>query len=95
MAIGNNPNVQQLNAEAAQIAGSWRSLAEQTMDLQNYVTSQGQQGLVALGFASGDATQFATECNYMATLAQVVEGLATQSSEFNFISALVPLTGPN
>jgi hypothetical protein len=95
MAIGNIDNVQQLNSMAAQFAGSWRSLAEQTMELQNYVIAQGSAGLQALGFSSADAASYITECNYMATLAQVVQGLAAQPTDFNFISALIPLTGPS
>lgn len=95
MAIGNQPNVQQLNSQAAQLAGTWRSTAEQTLALQAYVTGLGQAGLVALGFASGDATTFITACNYMATMAQVFQGTATQGTDFNFQNALVALTGPN
>lgn len=95
MAIGNQPNVQQLNAMAAQIAGQYRSNAQAALQLQAYVTGLGQAGLVALGFASADATSLTTCCNYMATLAQVFQGTASQGTNFNFQNALIPLTGPN
>jgi hypothetical protein len=95
MAIGNDPSLAQLNSLAANLATQWRNLAVQTMELQNYAVAAGQAGLVAKGFASGDATTFLTQCNYMATLAQVVQGTATQSSLFNFVTALIPLTGPS
>jgi len=97
MAIGNQPNAAQLNAQAAQLAMSWRSLAQQTAALQAYVTGLGSAGLQAapLSFSSGDASAFITACNYMATLAQVYQGTATQGSLFNFGNALVALTGPS
>lgn len=95
MAIGNQPNVQQLNAMAAQIAGQYRSNAEAALQLQAYVVGLGHAGLMALGFTDADATLLATCCNYMATLAQVFTGAATQGSTFNFQNALIPLTGPS
>jgi hypothetical protein len=95
MAIGNDPNMQQINSEAAQIAGQFRSNALQAQELQAYVVGLGQAGLVALGFASGDATLLLTCCSYMATLAGVYQGTVTQGSLFNFQNALVALTGPN
>ena len=55
----------------------------------------GHSGLMALGFSDADATAFATACNYMATMAQVFQGTATQGSMFSFQNALVMLTGPN
>jgi len=95
VAIGNQPNVQQLNSQAAQLAATWRSTAQQTLALEAYVTGLGQAGLVSLGFASADATAFITACNYMTTMAQVFQGTATQGTDFNFQNALVVLTGPN
>jgi len=102
MAIGNQPNVAQLNSQAAQLAGTWRSTAQQTLALQAYVTGLGQAGLVALGFASGDATAFIAAVNNMATMAQIFQGTVQQggtggtgASLFNFQNALVALTGPN
>jgi hypothetical protein len=95
VAVGNIPNQQQLNSQAAQLAGQWRSIAEQTTYFQAYINSLGTAGLQALGFTSGDATTMVTMSNYMLTLAQVFQGTATQGSEFNFQNALVALTGPN
>lgn len=95
MAIGNQPNVQQINAQAAQLASTWRSTAQQTLAFQAYVVALGQAGLVTLGFTSGDATSMLTMANYMATMAQVFQGAATQASLFNFQNALVAVTGPN
>lgn len=95
MAVGNQPNVAQLNSQAAQYASQWRSIAAQTLALQAYVTSLGHAGLMTLGFTDADATTFITQCNYMATMAQVFQGTATQGSQFNFQNALVVLTGPN
>ena len=95
MAIGNQPNVQQLNSQAAQLASTWRSTAQQTLALQSYVTSLGQAGLVALGFAAADATSFTTAVNQMATMAGLFQGTATQATVFNFQNAMVALTGPN
>lgn len=102
MAIGNQPNQQQLNSQAAQLASTWRSTAQQTLALQAYVTGIGQAGLVALGFASADATAFITAVNNMSTVAQVFQGTVQQggtggtgASLFNFQNALVALTGPS
>ena len=51
---------------------------------------------MTLGFASGDRfTTMIAQADYMLTLAGVFLGTATQASEFNFETALVPLTGPN
>lgn len=95
MAIGNQPNVAQLNSQAAQIASTWRSTAQQTLALQAYVTGLGQAGLVTLGFSSADATAFITVVNQMSTMAGLFQGTATQATTFNFQNALVALTGPN
>jgi hypothetical protein len=102
MPIGNQPNVQQLNSQAAQLAGTWRTASQQTLELQAYVTGLGQAGLVALGFASADATAFINVVNNMATMAQIFTGTVQQggtggtgASLFNFQNALVALTGPN
>lgn len=95
MAIGNIPNMQQVNSQAAQLAGSWRTVAEQTIAFAAYIASLGSAGLQALGFTSGDATAMITMSNYMLTMAQVFQGTATQASDFNFQNALVALTGPN
>lgn len=95
MAIGNQPNVAQLNAQAAQIASTWRSTAQQTLALQAYVVGLGQAGLVSLGFASADATALTNAVNQMATMAGLFQGTATQATTFNFQNAMVVLTGPN
>ena len=102
MAIGNQPNVQQLNSQAAQLASAWRSDAQQALALQAYVTALGQAGLVALGFVAADATAFTTAVNNMATMAQIFQGTVQQGGTggtgatlFNFQNALVALTGPN
>lgn len=95
MAIGNIPNMQQVNSQAAQLAGTWRSTAQQTVAFQAYIGSLGTAGLEALGFTATDAASMITMSNYMLTLAQVFQGAATQSTDFNFQNALVALTGPN
>lgn len=102
MAIGNQPNLQQLNSQAAQLAGTWRSTAEQTIALQAYVVGLGQSGLVALGFSSADATALLNAVSLMNTLALIFQGSVQQggtggtgASLFNFQNALVVLTGPN
>lgn len=95
MAIGNIPNQQQLNSQAAQLAGSWRSTGQQTVAFQAYIASLGTAGLQALGFTAGDAASMITMSNYMLTMAQVFQGTATQATQFNFQNALVALTGPN
>jgi hypothetical protein len=95
MAIGNIDNVQQLNSMAAQYAGQYRSVSEQVMDLQDYVTAQGSAGLQALGFSSADATAFITQVSYLANIAGVIQGTATVASPFNFVNELIALTGPS
>jgi hypothetical protein len=94
MAIGNAPSVAQLNSQAAQVALQLRSACQQALALQAYVVSLGQAGLVSLGFTSADATAMLNQCSYMATVAGVFTGTATQGSMFNFQNALVALTGP-
>jgi hypothetical protein len=95
VAIGNIPSLAQVNSQAYQIALQYRSAAQQALAFQAYVNALGQSGLVALGFASADASALITQANYMATLAQVYEGTATQASLFNFQNALIALTGPS
>jgi hypothetical protein len=95
MAIGNVLNMQQINSMAGQIADTFQSNAEQALEFQAYIVGLGTAGLEALGFASADATTMITMVDYMATLAQVYQGTATQATEFNFANALVALTGPN
>jgi len=95
MAIGNIPNQQQVNSQAAQLASQWRSCAQQSQYFEAYIATLGTAGLIALGFASADATNMVTMANYMLTLSQVFSGTATQASEFDFQNALVALTGPN
>jgi hypothetical protein len=95
VAIGNIPNQQQVNSQAAQLAGQWRSCAQQSQYFWAYIFSLGQAGLVALGFSAADATAMTTNANYMLTLSQVFQGTATQGTMFNFQNALVTLTGPN
>jgi hypothetical protein len=94
VAIGNTPTMAQLNAQAAQVAMAFRTNAQQALALQAYVVGLGSAGLQAMGFAAADATAMLAQCNYMATLAQVFQGTATQGSMFNFQNALVALTGP-
>jgi hypothetical protein len=102
MAIGNQPNVAQINSQAAQIALQHRANAQAALQFQAYVVALGQAGLVALGFAAADATALLTQANYMATLAQIYQGTVQQggtggtgASLFNFQNALVALTGPS
>jgi hypothetical protein len=95
MTIGNGSLTKaQLDALSAQIAGQWVALARQSVALQAYVVALGTAGLQGIGFSAGDAATQQTQCNYMSTLAGVVQGTATQATTFNFVSALVPLTGP-
>lgn len=94
MAIGNIPTVAQLNSQGAAIAQAFRASAAQALSYQAYVVGLGQAGLVTLGFASADATALIAAADYMATLAQVYQGTATQATDFNFSNALVTLTGP-
>lgn len=95
MAIGNIPNMQQVNSQAAQLAGTWRSISEQTIAFAAYVNNLGTAGLIALGFASADATAMVSNTDLMLTMAQVFTGTATQGTTFNFQNALVALTGPS
>lgn len=102
MAIGNQPNVQQLNSQAAQLAGTWRSTADQTAALQAYVVSLGHAGLMTLGFTDADATALLNAVSLMNTMALIFQGTVQQggtggtgASLFNFQNALVVLTGPN
>jgi len=102
MAIGNDPNMAQINSQIAQLAGTWRSTAQQTLAFQAYVVGLGTAGLIAKGFTSGDATSIINMANYMGTLAGVYGGTVQQggtggtgASLFNFQSALIAVTGPN
>jgi hypothetical protein len=94
VAIGNVPSQAQLNNQAAQLATTVRQWAYQALIFQVYVVAQGTAGLEALGFASADASSMVSMADYMATIAQVYQGTATQDSEFNFQDALSALTGP-
>jgi hypothetical protein len=102
MAIGNQPNVAQVNSQAAQIAVQFRSSAQAALQFQAYVVALGSTGLVALGFTSADAAALLAVANNMATLAQIYQGTVQQggtggtgASLFNFQNALVAVTGPS
>ena len=95
MAIGNIPSQAQLNSQIAQIAGTFVSNAIAAQKLAAYANGLGTAGLQALGFTSGDATTFIAQADYLSTVAGVIQGTATQGTDFNFVGAWVTVTGPN
>jgi hypothetical protein len=94
MAVGTTATAAQMNAQLASVAMALRSTAQQILALSVYANELGLAGLEAIGFGSDDAQTFLNMCDYMATVAQVYQGTATQGSEFNFSDALTAVTGP-
>lgn len=96
MSVGIQQSWQGLNNQAAQLALDMTNNAAAVLKLQAYLVAEGTSGLVALGDTSGgtDAQTLINLVDYMATVAQVFQGTATQGSQFNFANALVALTGP-
>jgi hypothetical protein len=94
MAVGTTATAAQMNAQLASVAMALRSTAQQILSLSVYANDLGLAGLEAVGFGSDDAQTFLNMVDYMATVAQVYQGTATQGSEFNFSDALTAVTGP-
>jgi hypothetical protein len=102
MAIGNAATQTQasVNNYAAQTAIQLRTVMNQISALAVEVNNLGTAGLIALGFASADATAMVSAVDNMLSLAQIYQGSLQQggtggtgASLFNFQTALVALTG--
>lgn len=95
MAVGNQATLTQalVNSYAAQLAIQLRSMCQQILTFQAAVVALGLTGLQGIGFTAADAQIILNMANYMATIAQVYQGTATQATTFNFENALTALTG--
>lgn len=96
MAVGTQSNAGNINQTLTNLALALRNDVQDILNLQQYLngaTGLGLAGLEALGYSAADAQVVLSMANYMATIAQVYNGTATQASLFNFGSALTPLWG--
>jgi hypothetical protein len=91
MATGQQATIAQVNTQLTSLALQLRNLAGQIMDQHTFLNKQGHDGLVALGFEDADATDVLARIDYMATIAQIYEGNATQATTFDFEDALCSL----
>jgi hypothetical protein len=71
-----------------QFAITLRDGAANILQQHAYLNKLGTDGLVALGFDAADAQEVLNLIDYMATLAQVYKGTATQATAFPFEDAL-------
>jgi hypothetical protein len=82
-------HAKQVQADMADVVKLWNWIATLGAD-----QAAQQAGLATLGFSSGDAATFWTKANNLFAVAQVYYGLGTQTSAFNFDSALAGVRGP-
>jgi hypothetical protein len=95
-----------LNNQLGDLAVRARNLAAEIIALQQETISQGQAGMVALGFsgdptvtsetdpAAGDAGLFRYKTDLLGTWAQVFMGQAGQADPFDFNNAVADVCGP-
>jgi hypothetical protein len=97
MAVGIQANYGLLQQQIGQTAISLRNDCRAILNLWRWVNNPavGQAGLVALGFSTADAANAIAQINFMATIAQIYTGTATQSVTFDFDNQLSPLWGGN
>lgn len=93
MAVGNQPQLSAVNAALGNYATNLRDLCRSIANFAEWANSEGQAGLVAIGFSSADATTFLNMVSYMNTISGVYFGTATQGTQFNFDNALSILWG--
>jgi len=91
MAVGAQTNQGNVNQTLTNLAVRGRDLAIDALKQWSFLNKLGQQGLEDLGFAAADAQEVLTLIDYMATLAQIYQGQATQASPFNYQDALTLL----
>lgn len=85
-----------LNSEAVAVAQTFAANAIRAVALAKYVDGLGVPGLENAGFtASADATAFQQAVDLMKTIALIIQGQATQDSDFDFTNALANYIGPS
>jgi hypothetical protein len=97
MTVGIQANYGLLQQQIGQLALNLRNDCQNILNLWEWVNSpsMGATGLEALGFSTADATEAVTQINYMATVAQLYKGNATQPTVYDFDTQLAPLWGGN
>lgn len=95
MTVGLAPTVDQINSNLASDAIELRDWAVRALRHWQEVNKLGLAGLMAapLSMAQVDAQAVLDRSNYMATIAQVYRGTATQGTMFNFDDALCSTWG--
>jgi hypothetical protein len=88
MVVGNQASVGSINNTLTQYALSLRDTCQNIINFQEFITTTGVAGLETIGFESTDAASVVTMASYMNTIAEVFNGDATQSAEFDFSNAL-------
>lgn len=94
MAVGNQASEASINQALTSYSVQLREICQNILNLQQFLNGAaglGLAGLEALGYSQADAQVVLSMASYMATIAQVYDGTATQASLFNFGSALSPL----
>jgi hypothetical protein len=93
MAVGAQASEGSINSTLTQLALGLRDQCAQVLNFSEWVNGLGVAGLEALGFSAADAQTALNLADYMATIAGVYKGTATQGTAFNFDNALSVLWG--
>jgi hypothetical protein len=88
MTIGTQATSTTINNTLTQYAIQLRDICQDITNLQQYLVTLGTAGIEALGYDPADAASVQQMASYLATIAGVFAGTATQASEFNFGNAL-------
>jgi hypothetical protein len=92
MAAGLQPSQAGINQAAGGLATSLRDIFQQIENLQAWLATEGQAGLVTLGFTAQDAATIISTFGNLQTLANVWNGTAAPA-EFNYLANTQALWG--
>jgi hypothetical protein len=85
MTAGNQPSQPQINSQISAMALSLRNDMQNVLNFNTWLSAVGGASfLQGLGFSSGDAATVVSTFGNLAILAQIYQGLATQSAAFNY-----------
>lgn len=85
MTAGNQPTVNSVNSQVAQMAVALRNDFQTLLNWSAWLNTVGATGLQAIGFTPGDANTIVAAIGNLADLAGIYQGLAAQIAlPFNF-----------
>jgi hypothetical protein len=95
MTVGIPPNLGLLNIQAGTLLVNLRNAVQQAQAFGDYISLQGEAGLMAMGMAQADAAELLDVYANLQALAGAFYGLpyTGPALPFNFYHQIVPLTG--